>query len=99
MKKQISKRTMDAMKLLLDNYKTETIMTTCPLCKIHLTTNCIFCPWTLFGHKGYHPCSRWAIKMGTTILHIRNHYPEIKHLIPKRINMLKHWIRNCEVKE
>jgi len=115
MKKQISKRTMDALKLLLDTYiKKYTHLDECPLCKLHYTfkrkyggkpnDTCPSCPWELFGHKAEDSCAceSWFRKNKkktdeNAIYYVRIHPERYEDLVNKRINMLKHWIRNCEV--
>lgn len=105
MKKKISQETMDAMNSLLFNYENLIGMESCSLCDIHriptFPYGCGECPWVLFGHTSNHyvPCEKWSKKHSdeVTISYAREHPKEFPDVASKRINMLKHWIRNCEV--
>jgi hypothetical protein len=106
MKKQISQETMDAMKQLLEHYQNPTeYLEDCPLCVVHKDiSDCEECPWALFGHEEIHyhvRCNSWMRKVFNKngIASVRRFPKEYPEIVKKRIAMLKHWIRNCEVKK
>jgi len=112
MKKQVSQKIMNAMKELLDGYKTKYGLNYCPLCEVSKVivagkTNCSACPWMLFGYKGQsnrnsYACERWINENSSsneylTISQVRNYPADYDRYRKKRIGMLVQWIRNSEV--
>jgi hypothetical protein len=110
--KQVSQEIMDAMKKLLNSYKTKDGLTHCPLCVVAKkmvagSFNCSACPWMLFGYKGQsngnsYACDRWINENSSsneyiTIIQVRNHPADYDKYRKKRIGMLVQWIRNSEV--